>query len=151
MLTSDAEPSTDSTNTITRVVDHLLGGGSDPSDRGPDHNNATQRGNADSADDRPPRSSRAARGETSAGRWDGRWDDLDAIYNLAYGTTSDSRNEGEPGWRERAPFVAFLSSRDWDDLALRRSNLADHAGIHQVPPQPDNTSGLTWSEDGRTL
>ncbi|KAG5933522.1 hypothetical protein E4U53_000956 [Claviceps sorghi] len=38
----------------------------------------------------------------------------------------------------------------WEESAIRGTLLSDH-GYMEVPSSPDNTSGLTWTEDGRTL
>lgn len=38
----------------------------------------------------------------------------------------------------------------WEENALRGPLAPDH-GVFEVPPSPDNTAGLSWSEDGRTL
>lgn len=40
-------------------------------------------------------------------------------------------------------------SARWEESAVR-GTLPDH-GVFDVPPSPDNTAGLAWSEDGRTL
>ncbi|SPO05905.1 uncharacterized protein DNG_08594 [Cephalotrichum gorgonifer] len=145
-LPNESDMATDPTGTITRAI-FLLREGSDQAAREQERNSTTQRANTDTSGDPPlPRSSRGTRGEAIVTRFD----DLDALYSLAYGNPPESRNEGDTGRRDRTPFVAFLSGREWDDLTMRRSNLSDQ-GIHQVPPLPDNTSGLSWSEDGRIL
>ncbi|KAG6031987.1 hypothetical protein E4U41_007361 [Claviceps citrina] len=38
----------------------------------------------------------------------------------------------------------------WEESAIRGTLATDH-GVFEVPPSPDNTAGLAWSEDGRTL
>lgn len=68
--------------------------------------------------------------------------------------------------RDRAPGES-ARDRDQDDAALLvplvnqvvtrleenaiRGNLAPDHGVFEVPPSPDNTAGLAWSEDGRIL
>lgn len=48
-----------------------------------------------------------------------------------------------------APLVNQVMNR-WEESAVRGTLAPDH-GVFEVPPSPDNTSGLAWSEDGRTL
>lgn len=38
----------------------------------------------------------------------------------------------------------------WEESAIRGTLATDH-GVFEVPPSPDNTAGLAWTEDGRTL
>ncbi|KAK5998487.1 hypothetical protein PT974_00866 [Cladobotryum mycophilum] len=38
----------------------------------------------------------------------------------------------------------------WEESAIRGTLAPDH-GVFEVPPSPDNTAGLAWSQDGRTL
>ncbi|KAK7418394.1 hypothetical protein QQX98_004014 [Neonectria punicea] len=47
------------------------------------------------------------------------------------------------------PLVNQVVSR-WEESALRGTLAPDH-GVFEVPPSPDNTAGLAWSEDGRVL
>lgn len=47
------------------------------------------------------------------------------------------------------PLVNQVVNR-WEESALR-GTLAPETGIFEVPPSPDNTAGLAWSENGRTL
>ncbi|KAH6895475.1 hypothetical protein B0T10DRAFT_217679 [Thelonectria olida] len=47
------------------------------------------------------------------------------------------------------PLVNQVVTR-WEESALRGTLAADH-GVFEVPPSPDNTAGLAWSEDGRVL
>lgn len=147
LLSNETDMPADATARITRAIDHLLGEGGDPAAREQERNNTTQRATMDTSEDPPlPRSSRGTRGEAIVSRFD----DLDALYSLAYGSPGESRNEGEATRRDRTPFVAFLSGREWDDFAMRRGGMSEN-GMHQAPPQPDHTSGLSWSEDGRIL
>lgn len=51
-----------------------------------------------------------------------------------------------------------IGDRDQDDGSIvvplvnqSASRWEDDHGVFQVPPSPDNTAGLAWSEDGRTL
>ncbi|KAH7160810.1 hypothetical protein EDB81DRAFT_327422 [Dactylonectria macrodidyma] len=47
------------------------------------------------------------------------------------------------------PLVNQVVTR-WEESALRGTLANDH-GVFEVPPSPDNTAGLAWSEDGRVL
>ncbi|KYK59415.1 WD domain containing protein [Drechmeria coniospora] len=47
------------------------------------------------------------------------------------------------------PLVNQAMSR-WEESAIRGTLAVDH-GVFEVPPSPDNTSGLAWTADGRSL
>ncbi|CAM1511422.1 Fc.00g089350.m01.CDS01 [Cosmosporella sp. VM-42] len=47
------------------------------------------------------------------------------------------------------PLVNQVVTR-WEESAIRGTLAPDH-GVFEVPPSPDNTAGLAWSEDGRIL
>ncbi|OAA47718.1 WD domain containing protein [Metarhizium rileyi] len=47
------------------------------------------------------------------------------------------------------PLVNQVVNR-WEESAIRGTLATDH-GVFEVPPSPDNTAGLAWSEDGRAL
>lgn len=47
------------------------------------------------------------------------------------------------------PLVNQVMSR-WEESAIRGTLVAD-SGFFDVPPSPDNTAGLSWSDDGRIL
>lgn len=47
------------------------------------------------------------------------------------------------------PLVNQVVNR-WEESAIRGTLVAD-SGFFDVPPSPDNTAGLSWSEDGRVL
>ncbi|KAL7796570.1 hypothetical protein V8C37DRAFT_351062 [Trichoderma ceciliae] len=47
------------------------------------------------------------------------------------------------------PVVNQVASR-WEESAVRGTLAPDH-GVFEVPPSPDNTSGLSWSQDGTVL
>lgn len=47
------------------------------------------------------------------------------------------------------PLVNQVVNR-WEESAIRGTLAPDH-GVFEVPPSPDNTAGLAWTEDGRTL
>lgn len=48
------------------------------------------------------------------------------------------------------PMVNQVVNR-WEESAIRGTLATEHAGLFEVPPSPDNTAGLAWSDDGRTL
>jgi hypothetical protein len=82
------------------------------------------------------------------------WSDLEALYNLSFESTlyDSTRNDVEPSRRNAdqpslLPLLNQVYPRDWEEV----SNIRRHAGVHESPPQPDNTAGLSWSEDGRIL
>lgn len=135
---------------LSRAIDLLLGNSLDRADRDQDRGSPSQRplgGNTTTSGDPPiPRSNRARRGDWGLHRLD----DLEALYSLAaYGSEYNrGDNNNDTTRRERTPFVAFLSDREFDNL-MRRN--VDDREVHHSPPTPDNTSGLAWSEDGRLL
>lgn len=47
------------------------------------------------------------------------------------------------------PLVNQVVNR-WEESAIRGTLAVDH-GVFEVPPSPDNTAGLAWSDDGHTL
>ncbi|KHN98143.1 WD domain containing protein [Metarhizium album ARSEF 1941] len=47
------------------------------------------------------------------------------------------------------PLVNQVVNR-WEESAVRGTLATDH-GVFEVPPSDDNTAGLAWTEDGRTL
>lgn len=48
------------------------------------------------------------------------------------------------------PLVNQVVNR-WEESAIRGTLPTEHTGLFEVPPSPDNTAGLAWSDDGRTL
>lgn len=60
---------------------------------------------------------------------------------------SGDRDQDDPSLL--VPLVNQVVTR-WEESALRGTLAADH-GVFEVPPSPDNTAGLAWSEDGRVL
>ncbi|CAI4216889.1 unnamed protein product [Parascedosporium putredinis] len=154
-------PSLESSPGLSRAIDLFLGSTIDRAaaraERDQEANGSSQRLPAQNAasttpgDPPIPRSNRSRRSDWGLHRFD----DLEALYSLAYGSPSDpirndNDNTNNNNRRDRTPFVAFLSDREFDNL-MRRGSSIDDREVHQVPPQPDNTSGLAWSEDGRLL
>lgn len=64
-----------------------------------------------------------------------------------------ARERGTDGEHDESallvPLVNQVMSR-WEESAIRGTLVSD-AGFFDVPPSPDNTAGLSWSEDGRVL
>lgn len=52
--------------------------------------------------------------------------------------------------RPIVPPVASQVASRWEESAVRGTLAPDH-GVFEVPPSPDNTSGLSWSQDGTIL
>ncbi len=86
------------------------------------------------------------------------WSELEALYNISFESTlfeaarGSDTGDADNGRRERdraslLPLLNHVYSRDWDDASLIRR----YQGVHESPPQPDNTAGLSWSDDGRIL
>ncbi|KAK8059588.1 wd containing protein [Apiospora saccharicola] len=82
------------------------------------------------------------------------WADLEALYNISGGDSnaandSASRTETLNRARRGIPVISDVWNDDLSGFAsrqnYRRLNTRDH------PQYPDDTAGLTWSEDGQTL
>lgn len=69
-------------------------------------------------------------------------------------TTTATTTAGDPAEREDSsllvPLVNQVVNR-WEESAIRGTLVTEHASLFEVPPSPDNTAGLAWSDDGRTL
>ncbi|UKZ60447.1 uncharacterized protein TrAtP1_001727 [Trichoderma atroviride] len=48
------------------------------------------------------------------------------------------------------PGIPTQVASRWEESAVRGTLAPDH-GVFEVPPSPDNTSGLSWSADGTIL
>ncbi|KAH7375048.1 hypothetical protein B0T11DRAFT_5628 [Plectosphaerella cucumerina] len=109
-----------------------------------------------------PRSRSTGRGGLTGG-----WADLEALYNITLepGTTetaqpqSAQRERERDGERERErerdrsgflPFINSVAIREMQTRLAQRRQGVEHS-VHESPPEPDNTAGISWSEDGRTL
>ncbi|KAJ2978261.1 hypothetical protein NQ176_g3913 [Zarea fungicola] len=70
-------------------------------------------------------------------------------------TTAAAVNVGanESEREESSPLIPLVNQvvNQWEESAIRGTLLTEHAGVFEVPPSPDNTAGLAWSDDGRTL
>lgn len=62
------------------------------------------------------------------------------------------RGEEDLGEDDRSLLVPFVNQvrSQWEDSGIRGTLGTDH-NLYEVPPKPDNTAGLAWSDDGRTL
>ncbi|TEA16845.1 Uncharacterized protein C8034_v000865 [Colletotrichum sidae] len=82
------------------------------------------------------------------------WADLEALYSLSFESNiQDSRAATRDRDRERSGILPLLNSvaiAEMEERNLRRRVVMEH-GVHEAPPEPDNTAGIAWSEDGRTL
>ncbi|KAH6681162.1 hypothetical protein F5X68DRAFT_234276 [Plectosphaerella plurivora] len=112
-----------------------------------------------------PRSRSTGRGGLAGG-----WADLEALYNITLepGTTEAARTETaqreereRDGERERErerdrdrsgilPYINSVAIREIQNRLNQRRQGIEHS-VHESPPEPDNTAGISWSEDGRTL
>ena len=61
--------------------------------------------------------------------------------------TSNEAEQEDPSLL--VPLVNQVVNR-WEESAIRGTLATDH-GVFEVPPSPDNTAGVAWTEDGRTL
>ena len=86
-------------------------------------------------------------GETAAAVRDQR-ERQDASYLNVLEILQGRERDGE---RDDTSFLAPLATQvsRWEESAIRNT-LVD-TGVFEVPPSPDNTAGLAWAEDGRTL
>ncbi|PHH65354.1 hypothetical protein CDD81_2766 [Ophiocordyceps australis] len=92
-------------------------------------------------------------GETVAAMRDQR-ERPDASYlNVLEILQSRDRSSGESEHEDPSllvPLVHQAMSR-WEDSGIRGTLATVDRGTFDVPPSPDNTAGLSWSADGRTL
>lgn len=91
-------------------------------------------------------------GETVAAMRDQR-DRQDASYlNVLEILQARERSSNDTDHDESSLLVPLVNQvvNRWEESAIRGTLAPDH-GVFEVPPSPDNTAGLTWSQDGRTL
>ena len=87
-----------------------------------------------------------------AGRLTSGWADLEALYNIAggEGTLGDGLRNSEPGRNRRA--IPVINDVWHDDIpGFRRAWAYSRSGSREHQQHPDDTAGLSWSEDGQTL
>ncbi|OLN97631.1 Uncharacterized protein C4G3.03 [Colletotrichum chlorophyti] len=85
----------------------------------------------------------------------GGWADLETLYSLSFESNiQDLRAAVRDRDRDRSSILPLLNSVAMRELEERNSRVrryyAEH-GVHEAPPEPDNTAGISWSEDGRIL
>ncbi|KAK2776868.1 WD domain-containing protein [Colletotrichum kahawae] len=82
------------------------------------------------------------------------WADLEAVYSLSFESNiQDLRTATRDRDRDRSSILPLLNSvaiRELEERNARRRVVLEH-GVHEAPPEPDNTAGISWSEDGRIL
>lgn len=76
----------------------------------------------------------------------------DSSYQAVIDFIQQSRDRPSEHDEALSPIVNEVSQfvNRWEESAIRNTLAADH-GVFEVPPSPDNTAGLAWSDDGRTL
>ncbi|OAA45743.1 WD domain containing protein [Beauveria brongniartii RCEF 3172] len=73
--------------------------------------------------------------------------------SLRPATTAASTLANDPERDDSSLLVPLVNQvvNRWEESAIRGTLVTEHAGLFEVPPSPDNTAGLAWSDDGRTL
>ncbi|KAM3558434.1 hypothetical protein ARSEF4850_004600 [Beauveria asiatica] len=68
-------------------------------------------------------------------------------------TTAASTLANDPEREDSSLLVPLVNQvvNRWEESAIRGTLVTEHTGLFEVPPSPDNTAGLAWSDDGRTL
>ncbi|KAM3564509.1 hypothetical protein MY1884_000709 [Beauveria asiatica] len=68
-------------------------------------------------------------------------------------TTAASTLADDPEREDSSLLVPLVNQvvNRWEESAIRGTLVTEHTGLFEVPPSPDNTAGLAWSDDGRTL
>ncbi|TIC96164.1 Uncharacterized protein CH35J_008382 [Colletotrichum higginsianum] len=179
MAVEPSEPSDDANQNVSMAIGDLLGNIRDSRERAQERIRTAQRLILQSNSDRermldlanpyaPRRSANIRPGDTSEAAQRGTgglrsltssgsgWADLEALYSLSFESNIQDlrqavRDRGMD--RERASILPLLNSvaiRDLEERNSRRRIVLEH-GVHEAPPEPDNTAGISWSEDGRTL
>ncbi|GKT62105.1 WD domain containing protein [Colletotrichum tofieldiae] len=173
------EPSDDASQNVSTAIGDLLGNIRDSRERAQERIRTAQRLILQSNTDRermldlanpyPPRrpasirpddtSAAAQRGTsglrslTSSGSG---WADLEALYSLSFESNIQDLRQAvrdRDRDRDRASILPLLNSvaiRELEERNSRRRVVHEH-GVHEAPPEPDNTAGISWSEDGRIL
>ncbi|KAL0933099.1 WD domain-containing protein [Colletotrichum truncatum] len=82
------------------------------------------------------------------------WADLEALYSLSFeSNVQDLRAATRDRDRDRSSILPLLNSvaiRELEERNARRRVALEH-GVHEADTEPDNTAGISWSEDGRIL
>ncbi|KAI1334833.1 hypothetical protein F5Y15DRAFT_409423 [Xylariaceae sp. FL0016] len=86
-----------------------------------------------------------------AGRLSSGWADLEALYNMSGRDNNQHETRAEPNRMRRAiPVVSDVWNDEISGLPGFRRTWG-RVGSRDHPQHSDDTAGLTWSEDGRTL
>ncbi|KAL7938114.1 hypothetical protein V8C35DRAFT_141225 [Trichoderma chlorosporum] len=64
---------------------------------------------------------------------------------------SRDRTTADPEERPILPPAVNQVASRWEESAVRGTLQPPDHGVFEVPPSPDNTSGLSWSQDGTVL
>ncbi|KAL7919202.1 hypothetical protein ACQKWADRAFT_302013 [Trichoderma austrokoningii] len=70
---------------------------------------------------------------------------LEILQARERSAAENAANEDRP-----VPGIPNQMASRWEESAVRGTLAPDH-GVFEVPPSPDNTSGLSWSADGTVL
>lgn len=91
-------------------------------------------------------------GETVAAMRDQRERPDAAYLNVLEILQARERPAGEADHEDSSLLVPLVNQamNRWEESAIRGTLAADH-GVFEVPPSPDNTAGLAWTTDGRSL
>ncbi|KAI1172594.1 hypothetical protein F4777DRAFT_560885 [Nemania sp. FL0916] len=84
------------------------------------------------------------------GRSDSGWADLEALYNMSGGDVAsphDATRAEASRIRRAIPAIGDV----WSDDISGFRRVYNRTGNREHVQRPDDTAGLTWSEDGRTL
>ncbi|KAK2065021.1 hypothetical protein LY76DRAFT_409025 [Colletotrichum caudatum] len=175
------EPSDDANQNVSRAIGDLLGNIRDSRERAQERIRTTQRLILQSNNDRermldlanphlPRRSASIRPGDTSTAAAAQRgtsgvrsltssgsgWADLEALYSLSFESNIQDLRQAvrdRDRDRDRASILPLLNSvaiRELEERNSRRRVALEH-GVHEAPPEPDNTAGISWSENGRIL
>ncbi|KAK2013099.1 hypothetical protein LZ32DRAFT_604887 [Colletotrichum eremochloae] len=173
------EPSDDANQNVSRAIGDLLGNIRDSRERAQERIRTTQRLILQSNTDRErmldlanphiarrsasirdastavavQRGTSGVRSLTSSGSG---WADLEALYSLSFESNIQDLRQAvrdRDRDRDRASILPLLNSvaiRELEERNSRRRVALEH-GVHEAPPEPDNTAGISWSENGRIL
>ncbi|KAG5988244.1 hypothetical protein E4U54_004720 [Claviceps lovelessii] len=91
-------------------------------------------------------------GETVAAMRDQRERQDSSYFHVLEILQARERSSNEVENEDSSFFIpmANQAANRWEESAIRGTLLSDH-GVFEVPPSPDNTAGLAWTEDGRIL
>ncbi|KAI0406859.1 hypothetical protein F4802DRAFT_556392 [Xylaria palmicola] len=85
------------------------------------------------------------------GRSTSGWADLDALYNMSGGDVAFAPHDATRGETSRIRRAIPIIGDVWSDEISGFRRAYGRIGNREHQQRPDDTAGLTWSEDGRTL